>query len=121
MWARSSELKCCRMCQKQVTVASAPEQRLIQDMQASFATGPAANKTTIDSVKTNVRAHKTISVATINDSGTTSKMVTAILVLNNRQSLHLEIYVDRSRFEELLPEMNRIVDSLSANPEFQLR
>jgi hypothetical protein len=90
-------------------------------MQASFATGPAANKTTVDSVKANVRAHKIITIATINESGTISRMVTAILVLNNRKSLHLEIYVDRSRFEELLPEMNRIVDSVSASPEFQLR
>jgi hypothetical protein len=36
-------------------------------------------------------------------------------------TLHLEIYIDRSRFEELLPEINKIVDSLSANPDFQLR
>jgi hypothetical protein len=103
------------------TIASAPEQRLIQEMQASFATGPAANKTIVDSVKTNVRAHKILSIATISDSGNISKMVTAILVLNNRRSLHLEIYVDKSRFEELFPEMNRIAESLFANPEFQLK
>ena len=90
-------------------------------MQASFATGPAANKTIVDSVKTNVRAHKVLSIATISDSGNISKMVTAILVLNNRKSLHLEIYVDQRRFDELLPELNRIADSLSSNPEFELK
>jgi hypothetical protein len=102
-------------------VASAPEYRLIQEIQASFAGGPAANKATVERVKTDLRAHKMISIATINDSGTISKLVTAVLLLNNRQSLHLEVYVDRSRFEELLPEVNTIVDSLSANPEYQLK
>jgi hypothetical protein len=104
-----------------VAVASAPEQRLIQEIQASFAGSPGANKAMVESVKTNLRAHKIISVATINDSGVISKMVTAILALNNRQSLHLEIYIDGSRIEGLLPEINKIVDSLSANPDFQLR
>ena len=102
-------------------VASAPEEQLIQGMQASFAGGPAANKATAESVKTDLGAHKIISIATINDSGTIWKLVTGVLILNNRKSLHLEIYVDKGRFEELLPEMNRIVDSLSANPDFQLR
>ena len=102
-------------------VASAPEQQLIQEMQASFAGGPAANKPTVESVKPDLRAHKIISIATINDSGTILKLITGVLILNKRKSLHLEIYVDKDRFEELLPEVNRIVDSLSANPEFQLR
>ena len=46
-------------------VASAPEQQLIQEMQASFAGGPAANKATVESVKPDLRAHKIISIATI--------------------------------------------------------
>jgi len=48
------------------------------------------------------------------------KLVTAILALKNQKSLHLEIYVDRNRFEEFFFEMTRIVDSLAANPDFQL-
>jgi hypothetical protein len=48
-------------------LASAPEQRLIQEIQASFAGGPAANKATVEHVKIDLHAHKIISIATIDD------------------------------------------------------
>jgi hypothetical protein len=101
-------------------LVSAPEQQLIQEMQASFTAMSPGTTVTVDSVKADLRAHKIVSIATINDSRTISKLVTAILTLKNQKSLHLEIYVHRDRFEELFPEMIRIVDSLSVNSEFQL-
>ena len=104
-----------------LAAASVPEQRLIQEVQSSLVAMPDGGKVTVDSAKANLAAHKIISTATIDDFGTISRLVTGILVLNNRKSLHLEVYVDESRFDELLPEVNKIVDSLSANPEFQLK
>jgi hypothetical protein len=101
-------------------VASAPEQQLIQEIHAHFAPVPSGTTVTIESAKADLRAHKIVSVVTISDSGTVSKLVTAILAVKNQKSLHLEIYVDRNRFEELFVEMMRIVDSLAANPDFQL-
>jgi hypothetical protein len=96
-------------------VASAPEQRLIQEMQASFTGVPPSTRVMVDSVKADLRAHKIVSIVTISDSGTISKLITAILTLKNQKSIHLEIYVDRDRFEELFPEMMRIADSLSTH------
>ena len=81
---------------------------------------PSGTTVTIESAKADLRAHKIVSVVTISDSGTTSKLVTAILALKNQKSLHLDIYVARNRFEEFFFEMTRIVDSLAANPDFQL-
>jgi hypothetical protein len=101
-------------------VASAPEQQLMQEVQSSF-TGMAPGTTVmVDSVKADLRTHKIVSIVSISDSRTISKVVTAILILKNQKSIHLEIYMDRDRFEELFPKMMRIVDSLSATPEFRL-
>jgi hypothetical protein len=102
-------------------VASAPEEQLIQAIQASFAGGPAANKASVEHVVADRAAHKLISVATVQDSGTVWKLVTAVLALKDHQSLHLEVYVDQRRFKDLTPEIKRIIESLSATPEFQLR
>jgi hypothetical protein len=100
--------------------AASPEQRLIQEMQASFTRMPAGEVVTVNSAKAEVKTHKLVSVATITDAGGVSKLVTAILVLRNQKSLHLEIYVHADEFEQLLPEMLKIVDSLMVSPGFSL-
>jgi hypothetical protein len=103
-----------------IAFASTSEPRLIQELQASFIALPADTTVTVDSVKTDLRTHKLVGLATARISGTVSKLVTGILTLKNQKSLHLEIYVNSDRFEELRPAMIAIVDSLSVNPEYQL-
>jgi hypothetical protein len=103
-----------------IAFASTFEQRLIQELQASFIALPADTTVAVESVKVDLRTHKLIGLATVRISGTVSKLVTGILTLRNQKSLHLEIYVNGDRFEELLPEMIGIVDSLCVNPEYQM-
>ena len=57
-----------------------------------------------------------VSSATISDSKSSSAVVTAIILLNNHKSLHIEIWVNKARFDELLPEMTKIANSFNTTP-----
>jgi hypothetical protein len=96
------------------------EDQLIRDMQASYSGLPAGTVATVESV-TIVTGQRIVSSATIIDSKSSSEVVTAIILLNNHKSLHIEIWVNKTRFDELLPEMTKIANSFKANSDFMIR
>jgi len=97
------------------------EDQLIRDMQASYSGLPAGTVATVESVTTDVTGQRMVSSATISDSKSSSAVVTAIILLNNHKSLHIEIWVNKARFDELLPEMTKIATSFNANSDFIIR
>lgn len=96
------------------------EDQLIRDMQASYSGLPAGTVAKVENVATDVSSQRVVSTATISDSNSSSKVFTAIVPSNNHKSLHLEIWANKARFDELLPEMTKIANSLKANTEFKL-
>jgi hypothetical protein len=89
-------------------------------MQASYSGLPAGTVAKVENVATDVSSQRIVSTATISDSNSSFKVVTAIIPSNNYKSLHIEIWVNRARFDELLPEMTNIANSLKANSGFNL-
>lgn len=72
---------------------------------------------TIDSVLVDVNAQRLVFVST--EAGP-YKALNALVPINNRGVLCLLIQVQKSEYDEFLPHLNVIANSLNANPQFKL-
>jgi hypothetical protein len=90
--------------------------KLSPEQQLKIAKG-SNHSVTIDSVLVDVNVQRLVFVST--EVGP-YKALNALVPLNNRGVLCLLIRVQKSRYDEFLPQLNVIANSLNANPQFKL-